>query len=326
MKTKVFYKNPDVKIKNKIMIDWIKAARLRTLPLSISGIIMGSFIARWRLVSEGKSWDISIFLLALLVTLLYQVLSNFANDYGDGVKGTDKLRINEAETRAVASGKITAKQMKNAVLLFSGLSLVATILLLYKAFFPQYQTEFWIFIALGVACILAAIGYTVGKKPYGYLGLGDIMVFIFFGLVSVCGSYFLFTKTFDWDLLLPASAIGLMSAGVLNLNNMRDIESDRISGKNTLALRFGYKYAMVYEVILLMLPLILILIFLGINKFFEIGNYYAFIVMVLMIPLTALRRRILKTTEPKQLDPFLKQVGIMTLMMAILMAFGLNYF
>lgn len=308
------------------MIDWIKAARLRTLPLSISGIIMGSFIARWRLVSEGKSWDISIFLLALLVTLLYQVLSNFANDYGDGVKGTDKLRINEAETRAVASGKITAKQMKNAVLLFSGLSLVATILLLYKAFFPQYQTEFWIFIALGVACILAAIGYTVGKKPYGYLGLGDMMVFIFFGLVSVCGSYFLFTKTFDWDLLLPASAIGLMSAGVLNLNNMRDIESDRISGKNTLALRLGYKYAMVYEVILLMLPLILILIFLGINKFFEIGNYYAFIVMVLMIPLTALRRRILKTTEPKQLDPFLKQVGIMTLMMAILMAFGLNYF
>ena len=326
MKTKVFYKNPDVKIKNKIMIDWIKAARLRTLPLSISGIIMGSFIARWRLVSEGKSWDISIFLLALLVTLLYQVLSNFANDYGDGVKGTDKLRINEAETRAVASGKITAKQMKNAVLLFSGLSLVATILLLYKAFFPQYQTEFWIFIALGVACILAAIGYTVGKKPYGYLGLGDMMVFIFFGLVSVCGSYFLFTKTFDWDLLLPASAIGLMSAGVLNLYIIRDIESYRISGKNTLALRFGYKYAMVYEVILLMLPLILILIFLGINKFFEIGNYYAFIVMVLMIPLTALRRRILKTTEPKQLDPFLKQVGIMTLMMAILMAFGLNYF
>lgn len=308
------------------MIDWIKAARLRTLPLSVSGIIMGSFLARWRLVSEGKSWDISIFLLALLVTLLYQVLSNFANDYGDGVKGTDSQRINEAEARAVASGKISAKQMRNAVILFSVLSLIATIVLLYKAFFPEYQQQFWIFVALGTACILAAIGYTVGKKPYGYLGLGDLMVFIFFGLVSVCGSYFLFTKTFDWDILLPASAIGLMSAAVLNLNNMRDIESDRISGKRTLALRLGFKYAMVYEVILLMLPLILILIFLGLNKFFETGNYYAFIVMILMIPLTSLRRKILKTTEPKDLDPFLKQVGIMTLMMAILLAFGLNYF
>jgi len=308
------------------MIDWIKAARLRTLPLSVSGIIMGSFLARWRLVSDGKSWDITIFLLALLVTLLYQVLSNFANDYGDGVKGTDSQRINEAEARAVASGKISAKQMRSAVILFSVLSLIATIVLLYRAFFPEYQQQFWIFVALGAACILAAIGYTVGKKPYGYLGLGDLMVFIFFGLVSVCGSYFLFTKTFDWDILLPASAIGLMSAAVLNLNNMRDIESDRISGKRTLALRLGFKYAMVYEVILLMLPLILILIFLGLNKFFETGNYYAFIVMILMIPLTSLRRKILKTTEPKDLDPFLKQVGIMTLMMAILLAFGLNYF
>lgn len=308
------------------MIDWIKAARLRTLPLSVSGIIMGSFIARWRLVSEGKSWDLSLFLLALLVTLLYQVLSNFANDYGDGIKGTDKQRITEAETRAVASGKISAKQMRNAVLLFSALSLIATIVLLYKAFFPEYQSEFWIFIALGAACILAAIGYTVGKKPYGYLGLGDVMVFIFFGLVSVCGSYFLFTKSFDWDILLSASAIGLMSTAVLNLNNMRDIESDRISGKHTFALRLGYKYAMVYEVALLMLPLILILIFLGLNKFFENGNYYAFIVMILMIPLTSMRRRILKTNEPKDLDPFLKQVGIMTLMMAVLLAFGLNYF
>ncbi len=307
------------------MIDWIKAARLRTLPLSISGIIMGSFIARWRMVSEGKEWDWVIFALALLVTLLYQILSNFANDYGDGIKGTDHHRIGEAEARAVASGKITATQMRNAVILFSLLSLVATVALLYKAFFPIYIKEFWIFIGLGIACILAAIGYTVGKKPYGYLGLGDIMVFIFFGLVSVGGSYFLFTKSFDWDILLPASAIGMMSAAVLNLNNMRDIESDRLSGKHTLALKLGFKYAMVYEVALLMLPLILLLIFLGINKFFENGNYYPFIVMVLMFPLTALRRKILKISEPKELDPFLKQVGIMTLMMAILLSYGLNH-
>jgi 1,4-dihydroxy-2-naphthoate octaprenyltransferase len=308
------------------MKDWIKAARLRTLPLSVSGIIMGSFIARWKLMQDGEPWDWTIFALALLVTLLYQVLSNFANDYGDGVKGTDQNRIGEAEQRAVASGKITAKQMRNAVILFSVLSLVATLLLLYKAFFPNFINEFYTFIGLGVACILAAIGYTVGKKPYGYLGLGDIMVFIFFGLVSVCGSYFLFTKSFDWDILLPASAIGLLSAGVLNLNNMRDIENDEKSGKKTLALRLGFKNAMIYEMVILMLPPILVLIYMMINHLQEQGKYYAFIFFVTIFPLTSLRRKIIAVKEPKELDPFLKQVGIITLLMSVLVAVGLNYF
>lgn len=308
------------------MIDWIKAARLRTLPLSVSGIIMGSFIARWKLMQDGEPWDWTIFALALLVTLLYQVLSNFANDYGDGVKGTDQNRIGEAEQRAVASGKITAKQMRNAVILFSVLSLVATLGLLYKAFFPNFINEFYTFIGLGVACILAAIGYTVGKKPYGYLGLGDIMVFIFFGLVSVCGSYFLFTKSFDWDILLPASAIGMLSAGVLNLNNMRDIENDEKSGKKTLALRLGFKNAMIYEMVILMLPPILVLIYMMINHLQEQGKYYAFIFFVTIFPLTSLRRKIIAVKEPKELDPFLKQVGIITLLMSVLVAVGLNYF
>ena len=308
------------------MKNWIKAARLRTLPLSVSGIIMGSFIARWKLMQDGEPWDWTIFALALLVTLLYQVLSNFANDYGDGVKGTDQNRIGEAEQRAVASGKITAKQMRNAVILFSVLSLVATLLLLYKAFFPNFINEFYTFIGLGIACILAAIGYTVGKKPYGYLGLGDIMVFIFFGLVSVCGSYFLFTKSFDWDILLPASAIGMLSAGVLNLNNMRDIENDAKSGKKTLALRLGFKNAMIYEMVILMLPPILVLIYMMINHLHEQGKYYAFIFFVTIFPLTSLRRKIIAVKEPKELDPFLKQVGIITLLMSVLVAVGLNYF
>lgn len=287
---------------------------------------MGAFIAKWRLYREGGIWDWKIFALALLVTLLYQILSNYANDYGDGVKGTDAKRINEAEARAVASGKITAKQMKNAVILFSALSFIATIALLYVAFIPEYMNEFYIFIGLGVASILAAIGYTVGKKPYGYMGLGDIFVFIFFGLVSVCGSYFLFTKTFSWDMLLPGTAVGMMSMAVLNLNNMRDIESDKLSGKNSFALRIGFKNAMIYEMILLNLPLILILAFLGINGFFEQQNYYAFIVMILMFPLTKLRRSIMSVKEPKELDQYLKQVGIMTFVMAILTAAGLNLF
>ena len=308
------------------MTDWIKAARLRTLPLSISGIIMGSFIARWKLLQNGETWDITIFALALLVTLLYQVLSNYANDYGDGVKGTDKNRIGEAEQRAVASGKISASQMRNAVILFAILSLVATFYLLNKAFFPNFINEFYTFIGLGVACILAAIGYTVGKKPYGYLGLGDIMVFIFFGLVSVCGSYFLFTKSFDWDILLPASAIGLLSAAVLNLNNMRDIENDEKSGKKTLALRLGFKNAMIYEMIILVLPPILVLMYMMINHLQEQGKYYAFIFFVTVFPLMSLRRKIMAVKEPKELDPFLKQVAMITFVMSILVAIGLNYF
>ncbi|AZA50048.1 1,4-dihydroxy-2-naphthoate octaprenyltransferase [Chryseobacterium carnipullorum] len=308
------------------MTDWIKAARLRTLPLSLSGIIMGAFIAKWRLYREGGTWDWRIFALALLVTLLYQILSNYANDYGDGVKGTDAKRINEAESRAVASGKITAKQMKNAVILFSVLSFIATVGLLYVAFFPDFMKEFYTFIGLGVACILAAIGYTVGKKPYGYMGLGDLFVFVFFGLVSVCGSYFLFTKTFSWDMLLPGTAIGMMSMAVLNLNNMRDIESDRLSGKKSLALRIGFKNAMIYEMILLQLPLIFILMFLGMNGFIQAQNYYVFIVMILLLPLMKLRRKIMTVKEPKELDQYLKQVGIMTFVMAVLTAFGLNFF
>ncbi|MBW8358193.1 MAG: 1,4-dihydroxy-2-naphthoate octaprenyltransferase [Weeksellaceae bacterium] len=309
------------------MNDWIKAARLRTLPLSMSGIIVGSFIARWRILEEGGTWDWRIFLVALLVTLLYQILSNFANDYGDGIKGTDKLRANEAEQRAVASGRITALQMRNAVILFVVLSLIATVALLYLAFFREnLMNEFYIFVGLGIACILAAVGYTVGKKPYGYLGLGDVFVFIFFGLVSVCGSYFLFTKTFHWDMLLPATAIGMLSASVLNLNNMRDIESDALSGKKTLALRLGFKKAMVYEIILLQLPLLLILVFMMMNGLHTKGNYYAFIFFILMFPLMAVRRRIMQVKDPKELDPFLKQIGVLTLVMSLMVAFGLNYF
>lgn len=308
------------------MKNYIHAARLRTLPLSMSGIIMGAFIARWRLSEQGQAWNWQIFALAILVTLLYQILSNFANDYGDGVKGTDQMRSTNAEARAVASGKITAQQMKNAMLITAFLSLLATVGLLYKAFFPDFMKEFWAFIGLGVACILAAIGYTVGKKPYGYLGLGDVMVFIFFGWVSVGGSYFLFTKSWSWDVLLPASAVGLFSVAVLNLNNMRDIESDAISGKKSLALRLGFKKAMIYQMILMQLPMILLLIFLMLNGFHEKGNYYAFMAIIMMFPLAGVRRKIMQVKSPHELDPFLKQVGIITFVTSVLMAIGLNYF
>lgn len=306
------------------LYNWLQAARLRTLPLSISGILLGSFIARWRLIEIGGNWDWRIFALAMLVTLLYQILSNFANDYGDGVRGTDRFRDKNAEKRAVASGTISVKQMKMAVISTAILAIIMTITLLYIAFIPNYIFEFYVFIGLGILCILAAVGYTMGKKPYGYLGLGDIMVFIFFGWISVGGSYSLFTKAWSWDILLPASAIGMLSVAVLNLNNMRDLESDKLAGKNTLALRLGFKRAMIYQIVLMQLPLILVLIFLMKNELQFKGNYYAFMVMILFFPMTAMRRKIMKVKSPKELDPFLKQVGIITLMMAILLAIGLN--
>lgn len=303
---------------------WIHAARLRTLPLSMSGIILGSFIAKWRLNLDGNTWDWKIFALAMLVTLLYQILSNFANDYGDGIRGTDEKRV--GELRAVAAGHITASQMKIGVIVLAILSLAATIALLYRAFLPDHLNSFYLFIALGIACILAAIGYTVGKNPYGYYGLGDIFVFVFFGLVSVCGSYFLFTKSFSWDILLPATAVGLFSTAVLNLNNMRDIESDALTGKHTFALKLGFKNAMVYEIILLQLPLIIMLAFMFINKLHETNHYYAFLFFILMLPLMAIRRKIMEVKEPHELDQFLKQVGIMCFAMSVMVAIGLNYF
>ena len=308
------------------MTNWIQAARLRTLPLSISGIIIGSFTARWRLLSEGSKWDWQIFALAMLVTILYQILSNFANDYGDGIKGTDRLRTENAEIRMVTSGRISAQKMKSAVIITAGLSLLATITLLYKAFIPNYLPEFFIFLGLGILCILAAIGYTIGKNSYGYMGLGDVMVFIFFGIVSVGGSYFLFTKTWSWDILLPASAVGMLSTAVLNLNNMRDMESDRLSGKETFALRIGFRNAMIYQIVLMQLPLIFILIFLMMNNLHTKKGYYPFIVMIMFFPMTALRRKIMQTKDPKELDPFLKQTAIITLATAILLACGLNFF
>ena len=309
------------------MSEWIKAARLRTLPLSLSGIIVGSFIARWRMSEAEGKWNIEVFVLALLVTLLYQVLSNYANDYGDALKGTDSLRSSSAEARSVASGKISSKSMRMAIVLVAVLSLIATLALLYVAFLQDgFYQGFTVLLVLGILSILAAVGYTLGRKPYGYMGLGDIMVFLFFGILSVCGSYYLFTREFHWDMLLPASAIGLFSAAVLNLNNMRDMESDRITGKKTLALRLGYRNAMIYQMVLLQLPHILLLVFLMLNGLHEKGQYYAVIVMVMLFPTAALRRRILQSKSREELDGFLKQIGIITFATSILLAAGLNMY
>ena len=219
-----------------ILKNFIKAARLRTLPLSISGIIVGSFLA----VPAGF-FDWYIFILSILTTIGFQVISNFANDYGDGVKGTDNLRI--GEERMVSSGKISPAQMKSAIVYMTIVTILIAIILIYKAFGSSNIGYSLLFFFLGITSVIAAVKYTIGGSAYGYSGYGDLFVFIFFGLLSVLGSYFLFTKQVDLTILLPAFSIGLLSTAVLNLNNMRDRKNDKKSNKNTIVVRMGSRAA-----------------------------------------------------------------------------------
>ena len=230
---------------------WIIAARLRTLPLAVSNILLGSFLA----YNQGK-FSIIILLLGLATAVLLQVLSNFANDYGDFINGADEKRISKYE-RVLQSGKISPKQMRWMLIILTLLTFVTGISLIIFAANALGTTALLVFFGIGILCIIAAITYTIGKKPYGYIGIGDIAVFIFFGIVGVCGIYVLQTRQWDWHVLLPAASFGLLSVGVLNINNIRDLESDRISGKKTLVVRIGLEKAKIYHTWLILIAVIL---------------------------------------------------------------------
>ncbi|MCK6608551.1 MAG: 1,4-dihydroxy-2-naphthoate octaprenyltransferase [Flavobacterium sp.] len=287
------------------MKHWIQAARLRTLPLSVSGIIVGSAYAYYQGFSDWR-----IVVLALLTTLGLQVLSNYANDYGDGVKGTDANRI--GEKRLVAAGVITAEQMKKAVIITAVLTFIIALLLIYLAFGKENFALSLIFILLGIGSIGAAIKYTVGKSAYGYSGFGDVFVFIFFGLVSVIGSNFLFTHFIDWKLFLPATAIGLLSVAVLNLNNMRDIENDKIAGKNTLVVKMGLKWAKRYHEIILAIGMLSFMIFLMLIKSSLLP------VLLINIPIIMNMNKVNKSEKYEDFDPELKKVALSTFALSLL--------
>jgi len=290
---------------------WVRAARLRTLPLSVSGIIIGACLAL-----DVSEFDIPIFILALCTTISYQVLSNFANDYGDGIKGTDnKHRL--GPERGLQSGQIAPQKMRNAIWAGSIMALLLTLLLLYVAFQNDIKSAAF-FLALGGMAILAAIFYTVGSKAYGYKGFGDVFVFVFFGWVSVIGSHYLFTKSFETILFLPASAVGLLSVAVLNLNNMRDVENDQNFGKNTLAVRLGIRKANTYHTLLIFLPLIATLLY----AFLSGKVYVYFVVLFLSFPLLAHLKRVWTRNSEKDLDPELKKVALITFFYACF--FGLT--
>jgi 1,4-dihydroxy-2-naphthoate octaprenyltransferase len=254
--------------------------------------------------------------LALLTTLGLQVLSNYANDYGDGVKGTDANRI--GEKRLVAAGVITAEQMKKAVIITAILTFIIALLLIYVAFGKENFALSLIFILLGIGSIGAAIKYTVGKSAYGYSGFGDVFVFIFFGLVSVVGSNFLFTHFIDWKLFLPATAIGLLSVAVLNLNNMRDIENDKITGKNTLIVQYGLKFGIWYQRVLIFVPILLYVVFL-----FDFKNSMPGFSILFYFLAYSHNKTISKINDPKDFDPHLKKVALSTFLFAILLSLKL---
>jgi 1,4-dihydroxy-2-naphthoate octaprenyltransferase len=298
------------------MKHWIEAARVRTLPLSVSGIIVGSFYA----MSQGMfNWNIVTF--ALLTTLGLQILSNFANDYGDGVKGTDnKDRV--GPMRAIQSGMITPNAMKKAIGLTAVITLTFAVLLIYFAFKESYLLYSLFFLMLGILAIASAIRYTVGKGAYGYRGFGDLFVFIFFGMVSTFGVYFMFSKSIDWLLLLPATAIGFLSVGVLNLNNMRDEESDRKAGKNTIVVKMGGENAKKYHFFLVISAMVLVLLFAFLTNF----HFDQYIFVVAYFPLISHLITVYKNKNPKLLDPELKILAISTFILSILLSLSLIFF
>lgn len=291
---------------------WIGAARLRTLPLSISGILVGSTIA-----AAQDEFSISVFSLALATTLGLQILSNFANDYGDGVKGTDNEdRIGPA--RALQSGLITQKEMLQGIILTSVVTLFLAVLLIYAAFGTENLGFALLFFFLGVAAIAAAIKYTVGRSAYGYRGMGDLFVFIFFGLVAVYGSYFLYAHEMEWMVVLPACAIGFLSVGVLNLNNMRDRLSDEKAGKITLAVKMGEKKAKNYHYFLI-LSAIACLVFYTVLSLESLDD---FLYLIAVIPLVLHLKRVVENEAPSLLDPELKILALSTFGIAILFGLG----
>ncbi len=287
---------------------WISAARLRTLPLSVSGILVGTALA---LRKGSFDWQVLIF--AILTTLGLQILSNFANDYGDGIKGTDNAE-RTGPMRALQSGIISHKEMRMGIIFTSLLTLFFAFWLIYFAFGSENFLHSFLFFIIGICAIAAAIKYTVGNSAYGYRGLGDIFVFVFFGLVSVVGVYFLNVHQLDFWVFLPAIAIGLLSTAVLNLNNMRDQVGDKLSGKHTLVVKFGGKKAKHYHYFLISSAFFAIFLFVFLVEKSWTGSIY----FLAFVPLFIHIKTVCNNHQPSTLDPELKKVALSTFLLSIL--------
>lgn len=290
---------------------WIEAFRLRTLPLALASIGMGAFLA----AADG-SFSGPIFTWCAVTTISLQILSNLANDYGDTINGADSAQ-RSGPSRTVQAGLISLPAMRRAIGIFILITLASGINLLYLAFGFEWQA-FLFFFGVGIAAILAAIAYTAGRKPYGYIGLGDLSVLLFFGFVAVMGSYYLFAGSVHPDLILPALSIGLFSTGVLNVNNIRDIESDKSAGKYSIPVRLGRSKAVIYHWMIIAVGVLSALGYVILN--YQAPQQFLFL---LVIPLLlkngfAVQRK----TEAKEIDPYLKQLALTSLLFVILFGVG----
>ncbi|GAA5035822.1 1,4-dihydroxy-2-naphthoate octaprenyltransferase [Marivirga lumbricoides] len=291
---------------------WIEAFRLRTLPLALACIGMGSFLAAF---FSTFNWIVCV--LSLITTLFLQILSNLANDYGDSVHGADSAD-REGPGRAVQQGVISASSMKRAIIICAVLSFISGLLLLHFAVGIGSNT-FFAFLGMGLLAILAAVAYTNGKRPYGYLGLGDVFVFLFFGLVGVVGTYFLHAESIEPTVFLPAIACGFLATGVLNVNNIRDIKSDELAGKRSIPVRLGQKNAKIYHIALIVSAWVAIGIFIFINYVSQ-WNFLLF----LSFPLFVYHLIILwKSNKSSEIDPLLKQLALSSLFFVLAFGFGI---
>ena len=292
---------------------WIKAARLRTLPLALAGILMGCFLS-W--FYGGINWMVSV--LAIVTATLIQVFSNFANDYGDSEKGTD----NDARlgpTRTMQSGEISKHEMKFGMILVGSISFFLGILLVFYGTWHISKIAFFSFIGLGILSLIAAYFYTAGKRSYGYVGLGDLAVFLFFGLLPVLGVFYLNTGYLDAEIILPALTLGFFSAGVLNLNNMRDIENDQESGKITLAVRMGERNSRIYHISILFWGWMSAVIF-TMHQLSSPWQWLFFLCLpIFLIDLI----KVVRIQKAVLLDPFLKRLALSTLLFVVLFGLGL---
>ncbi len=287
---------------------WMKAARPRTLLLSFSGVLLGGFLAARMALNGGFVYPFTI-RFAALTAILLQVLSNLANDYGDFKKGTDSAK-RVGPQREMQSGSITEKEMRIGIAIVSVLCLISGALIF--VFAQLSWQELAVFAALGLGAVLAALFYTLGKHPYGYQGLGDLFCFLFFGWAAVAGTYYLATKILDFSVLLPASAMGFLSNAVLNINNMRDYENDKVSGKNSVVVKIGLKKAFVYHCLLIIGAFVCLTVYLTIHH----TSWHCYL-FLLLFPLFLRDLIAIHKTCPEQLDPFLARQVIHSFLLVV---------
>ena len=291
--------------------NWILASRLRTLPLALSCIIMGSACAY--LLGGFKS---NIFIAAIITTILLQILSNLANDYGDGMKGSDANRI--GPERMLQSGKISPAAMKTAIIICAIASLLMGIYLIYLS--DLSVSKSFGFLLIGIGALLAAVYYTIGKISYGYKKLGDFVVLVFFGLVGVVGVFYLYIHDFNISVLLPALCIGLCSVAVLHLNNMRDATNDLKAGKYTIANSLGMEKSKLYFHLLIFTALSSLFVFTYLRNHYFWNDYLYMIIYPVFINVMW---KVQKSEAEILFDQFLKPIAISTFLLSCLFALSI---